>query len=300
MTRPESLKADDSGTRPIYTGMEWRPHGSGKAQQWVARSAATPSSYIVQKTDDERWVARQGFRDSPGRPHIEIGMFPNMVIAMTAAERHDFGFWSSVSERSGQTCIFMGSPEHVSDFIENLAEHEREDILDMIAGGYQLPDGSSFMQSASFFQALKTGLKQEKNGSYTATLSIDQADLPMWLIQTKPGTRMVVGVAAIAEDDAEEWSKRAKDALKRSFALPLDNTFHGWFMARYDRWSLISSAMQQTSEEVEKAVEETLRRLIGCPSRRDLAFNRDAIMRLERIDREYYLDMARGYTSNGG
>ena len=300
MSKPETLKADDSGTRPIYTGMDWRAHGSSKATQWVARSEVTPSSYIVQKTDDDRWVARQGFRDSAGRPHIEIGIFASMVIAMTAAERHDFGFWSSVAERSGQTCIFMGSPDHVSDFIENLAEYEREDILDTIAGGYKLPDGTNFMQSASFFQAIKAGLKQEKNGNYTATLTIDQADLPMWLVQSKPGTQMAVGIAGIAEDDPEEWARRAKDAFKRSFALPQDNAFHAWIMTRYDRWGLVASAMQQTSEEVEAAVSETLRRLIGCPSRRDLGTNRDAIMRLERIDREFYLDMSRGYAVNGG
>ena len=64
---------------------------------------------------------------------------------------------------------------------------------------------------------------------------------------------------------------------------------------RYDRWALIRTAMSQTTTEVEAAVAETLRRVIGCPSRRELLTNRDAIMRLEKIDREFYLDLSRGF-----
>ena len=152
------------------------------------------------------------------------------------------------------------------------------------------------METASFFQATKTGLKQERNGTFTATMAIDACDLPIWLLQCQPGTRMAIGVADLGAADEDEWAKRASDALKRSFVLPQDNTFHGWMAQRYDRWQLIATAMQKTSEEVEIAVSDTLRRLIGCPSRRDLATNRDAIMRLERIDREFYLDMSRGFT----
>ena len=75
-----------------------------------------------------------------------------------------------------------------------------------------------------------------------------------------------------------------------------DNAFHAWLSQKYDRWGLIASAMLQTSEEVEIAVSETLRRMIGCTSRRDLATNRDAVLRLEKIDREFYLDLSRGFT----
>ncbi|MFZ3584616.1 hypothetical protein ACOI1H_21005 [Loktanella sp. DJP18] len=296
MTHPATIKADDAGNRPIYAGMPWSAFGSGVKKQWVAKSECTPISYIVQEIEDGRWTARHGFREAPGRPHVDIGAFASMVIAMTACERHDYRFWASVSERAGLSCIFMGSPDHVSDFISNLAEHDKDDLLDMISGGYELPSGANFMESASFFQAVKTGLKQERNGSFTATIAIDAADLPIWLFQSQPGTKMAIGVADLGNDDADEWAKRASDALKRSFVLPQDNAFHGWIAQRYDRWGIIASAMQQTSEEVEVAVSETLRRLIGCPSRRDFATNRDAILRLERIDREFYLDLSRGFT----
>lgn len=299
MNQATAIKPDAAGNRPVYTGLDWAAVGAAKAQQWTARSEATPVSYVVQEIEGGRWSARQGFRDTAGRPHIEFGVYPSMVIAMTACERHDFRFWSSVSERAGLECVFMGSPDHVSDFIEGLPEHEKDDLLDMISGGYELPDGSNFMNTASFFQATKTGLKQERNGSYSAVLNIDAADLPMWLMQVAPGTRMAIGIADLGSEPEEEWSKRATEALKRSFVLSQDNNFHGWMAQRYDRWQLIAAAMQKTSEEVEAAVSETLRRIIGCPSRRDLATNRDAILRLERIDREFYLDMSRGFAISG-
>jgi len=295
MNQAVQIKPDATANRPVYTGMSWAAVGASNAQKWATKSDATPVSYVVQQVEEGRWSARQGFRDSAGRPHVEIGIFASMVIAMTACERHDFRFWSSVGERSGLDCVFMGSPDHVSDFIDNLSEHERGDLLDMIAGGYELPDGGNFMNTASFFQATKTGLKQERNGNFSAVLNIDAVDLPMWLMQTPPGSRMAIGVADLGSDAEDEWVKRAADALKRSFLLPQDNAFHAWMAQRYDRWGLIATAMQKTSEEVEAAVSETLRRIIGCPSRRDLSGNRDAILRLERIDREFYLDMSRGF-----
>lgn len=281
--------------RPVYTGLRWKGFERDSKRQWIARSETTPITYQAAPTSDGRWAARHGFRDAPGRPFVEIGLFAEQAIAMTACERHDFRFWSTSAERAGITCVFMGSPDHVSPFVEALASHEKDDILDMISGGYALPDGRNFTQSASFFTAVKTGLKQERNGQFTATLSIDAQDLPLWLLQVTPGARMAVGVVDLAVQDSEEWTERAAHALRRSFALAQDNTFHGWMAQKYDRWGLVGSAMQQTSAEVEEAVSETLRRLIGCPSRRELASNRDAILRLEKIDREFYLDMSRGF-----
>jgi hypothetical protein len=54
--------------------------------------------------------------------------------------------------------------------------------------------------------------------------------------------------------------------------------------------------MSKTTDDVEESVAETLRRIIGCPTRRELATNRDAISRIEKIDREFYLDMSRGFS----
>lgn len=294
MNAAQGIRPDLQAARPIYGGLDWKQSRSNGAL-WQAPSETTPLTYVTEEIEDGHWIARQGFPDAPGRPNIEIGRFASMVIAMTACERHDFRFWSSEAERSGLEPVFMGSPDHVSDFISNLAAHERDDLLDMISGGYELPDGRNFAHTASFFEARKSGLKQERSGDYTATFTISAVDVPMWLMQTPPGTRVVAGMVELGQDDADEWKERAVSALKRSFALAQDNSFHAWMAQKYDRWGIIASAMMQTSEEVEKAVSETLRRLIGCPTRRDLATNRDAVLRLEKIDREFYLDMSRGF-----
>lgn len=293
MNQQTAQRADPQAQRPLYTGLDWTQSRSNR-NLWKAGSETTPITYVAEEIDDGQWAARQGFPDSAGRPNIEIGRFTSMVVAMTACERHDFRFWSTSMTRAGLTPVFLGSPDHVSDFVGALADHEREDLLDMIAGGYALPDGRNFTHCASFFSARKTGLKQERSGDFTATFAIPAFDVPMWLMQTAPGTQVTVGIAeSETPSDGDEWQDRAAFALKRSFALVQDNDFHDWMAQKYDRWGLIATAITQTSEEVEGAVSETLRRLIGCPSRRDLATNRDAVQRLEKIDREFYLDLSR-------
>lgn len=295
MNATTDMKDPTPVDRPVYNGMSWQS-SRGKEGLWKASSDTTPITYVVEEIDDGQWAARQGFPDAGGRPNIEIGRFSSMDIAMTACERHDFRFWSSEANRSGLHPVFMGSPDHVSSFVEKLEEYERDDIMDMISGGYELPDGRNFTHSASFFPAKKSGLKQERTGDYTATLTIAAADLPMWLIQSAPGSRLIAGVVEIGEDQDDEWKERAASALRRTFSLAQDNSFHAWMAQKYDRWGLIAAALQQTSEEVEHAVSETLRRLIGCPSRRDLVTNRDAVLRIEKIDREFYLDLSRGFS----
>jgi hypothetical protein len=72
--------------------------------------------------------------------------------------------------------------------------------------------------------------------------------------------------------------------------------FQNWMLNRYDRWKLIASAVANgTSGDVEEATGETLRRLLGTPSRRTLMRDRDAIAKLEQLDREFYLDLSRGH-----
>lgn len=282
--------------RPVYKGMSWRQSES-RTTLWRAKSDTTPITYVVEEIDDGQWVARQGFPQSGGRPNIEIGRYASMDISMTACERHDFSFWSSEANRSGHRPVFMGSPDHVSSFVESLASYEKDDILDMISGGYELPDGRNFTHSASFFPAKKAGLKQERSGDYTATLTIQAQDVPTWLMLCSPGSEVAAGMVQVETENQDEWKERSASALRRTFALSQDNNFHAWMAQKYDRWGLVAAALMQTSEEVEHAVAETLRRLIGCPSRRDLATNRDAVHRVEKIDREFYLDLSRGFTS---
>jgi hypothetical protein len=283
--------------RPVYEGMQWE-QSRGKSTLWRANSDTTPITYVAEEIDDGQWSAKQGFPDGPGRPNVEIGRFSSLDVAMTACERHDFRFWSSEALRSGLSPVFMGSPDHVSAFVSALAEYEKDDILDMISGGYELPDGRNFTHSASFFQARKTGMKQDRNGDFTMTLTVPPSDIPMWLMQSQLGSRIVIGAAELDSQSEDEWKERAAAALRRSYVLVQDNNFHSWMAQKYDRWELIAAALLQTSEEVERAVEETLRRIIGCPSRRDLAINRDAVQKIEKLDREFYLDCSRGFTGS--
>jgi hypothetical protein len=106
----------------------------------------------------------------------------------------------------------------------------------------------------------------------------------------------VIGAVESGNTETNEWLERGKGAIKRSAMLPSDNSFQGWILQRYDRWGLVRVAMNKTTDDVEESVAETLRRIIGCPTRRELATNRDAISRIEKIDREFYLDMSRGFS----
>ena len=289
---------DMSAERFIYEGMDWSLVRSTDHSKWIAKSNTTPATYYVYEEDENLWASVFGYPELPGKPNVPLGKFPSKAIAMTACERHDYHFWASSNERAGTTSIFMGSPDHVSDFVDTLSAQEKDDLLDMLSGNYALPDGSSFMTMASFFPAEKSGLKQERNGSYSATLKIEAQDLPLWLIHSQPGSKLVIGATLLESGSASDWEDRAKRALKRSFALCIENSFQIWLAKKYDRWGLIATALTKNSEEVENAVAETLRRLMGCPTRRDLATNRDAIMKIERIDREFYLDMSRGFDTS--
>lgn len=300
MTAPtRDIQPDAEAERPIYSGLEWIVTAKGDTL-WRARSLTTPITYAVEEIDAGCWSARQGYPELAGRPNIEFGRYASRLIAMTACERHDFRFWSVGHYRSGLDPVFMGSPDLVSDFVSALSEYERDDLLDMIAGSWEMPDGQTFAEAASYFTARKTALKQEKNGDYTITLTIAPADVPMWLLQTPLGIQVATGMARLEDPAQDEWHDRAIHALKRSFTLAQDNAFQAWLGQKYDRWGLIRSATTKTSEEVEEAVSETLRRIIACPSRRDLQTNRDAIVKLEKIDREYYLDMSRGFGAEPG
>lgn len=292
----DTAQARCGDTPVVYDGLDWSRISRSTDESWSATSPTTGLQYLVTQIDEGVWSARQGFSNLPGKPFMEISRHPDRALAMTASERHDFRFWRSVHDRAGNRVIFSGSPDHVADFIKLLDPDAEQDVLDVIAGGFSLPDGQNFAHVASFFPCRKSAMKQERNGDYSVTLTVAAQDLPIWLINAAPGSGLVAGIHPTGEDPSENWSERAARALRRSFALPQDNTFQAWLSQKYDKWNLISTALGHDSEAVERACTETLRRLIGCPSRADLARNRDAIMRIEKIDREFFLDMSRGYT----
>lgn len=288
--KPENL-SENSAAHDIYEGLDWK---QGASKRMTAVSDTTGATYMVEVGAGDLWCVRNGFTSRPGRPNILIGQYVEPDVALVAAERHDFNYWKSVSERAGIKCIFLGSKGSVSDFVAAIPEHDRDEATQMLVSEYITADGRPFSSAASFFAAQKTALKQERNGRYSLTLAIDAEATPLWLMQAPLSAELTLGAVLDGDPVDNDWIERGKVAVRRAAVLPADNSFQGWMLQRYDKWSMIKTAMAKTTDDVEAAVAETIRRLIGCPTRRDLATNRDAIMRIERLDREFYTDLSRG------
>lgn len=277
----------------LYRGMEW---AAVRGQAHRAVSDTTGGTYIVEPDATGRlWTARFGFPERVGKPFIRVGQFADDDTARIVAERHDFQFWSNAIGRTGGTAMFLGSG-HGNSFMGEVSPDAAEDIGTMMAEAVDTQNSRIFAQAASFFTAQKTGLKQERNGTMTLTLSIAAGGMPRWLLEAAPGTETLCGALETASAPANDWQERGQRALRRSFSLPSDSTFQHWILHRYDRWRLVATAVAGgTSDQVEEATTETLRRLIACPTRKTLARDRDAIERLETLDREFYMDMTRGF-----
>lgn len=277
----------------LYRGMTWNPMRHGGIQ---TISETTRANYVVKpQIDGKLWDVHYGFTDMPGKPNVKIGTYHDEDIGRVAAERHDYIFWSSTIRRDSKTPVFIGSGDG-QNLVQNIPSFEREEITDMLVEHTDTRDGAQFSQQASFFLSQKTGLKQEKNGSFTLTLSLSGSAIPQWLFESQPGTDLLMGAVQTGSAQSDDWQERGINAVKRAFALPADPSFQKWMRYRYDRWKLISSSMiDGTSEDVENAASETLKRLLACPSRKILARDRDAIEKLEKIDREFYIDLSKGY-----
>ena len=278
----------------IYRGMDWSALRNNSRR---AQSDTTGGTYVIEPGDTHNlWTLRFGFPSRQGKPFVRVGKYASPDLAVLIAERHDYTFWINAAGRTpGQKTAFLGSGEQ-DQALAHLDAETVGEIADIILDNAEDIDARHFTAAASFFPAQKTGLKQEKNGALTLTLSVSPDTMPRWLLDSPPGTEVLFGAMEMATPQQGEWEDRGKQALKRAFVLPADPSFQQWIMHRYDKWRLVSTAIQtSTSENVEKATEETLRRLIACPSRRQIARNRDAIERLESIDREYYADLQRGF-----
>lgn len=279
----------------LYRGLDWAKMRNGGTQ---TISETTGGRYAIEPTESKEtlWMVRFGFPDRPGRPNVTIGTYADDESARVAAERHDYTYWSSTVTRAGGKPVFVGSGD--SDGLVAALGEDSDEITSLLVANADTSDGTIFSQAASFFQANKGALKQERNGTFSLTLSLAPDALPRWLLESEPGNNILIGALNIATAEKEDWNDRGQRALKRAFSLPSDNAFQNWMLHRYDRWKLIASAVTGgTSNEVERATSETLRRLIACPSRRDLLKDREAIDKLEQLDREFYLDLSRGFSS---
>lgn len=279
----------------LYRGLEWASIRTGGKQ---AFSETTGGRYAIEPTDskEQLWMVRYGFPDRPGRPNVQIGTYTDQESARVACERHDYTYWSSTVTRAGGTPVFIGSGDN--DMVEALG-NDADEITNLLIANADTSDGTIFAQAASFFQAQKGALKQEKNGTFTLALSLKSDALPRWLLEAEPSCEVLLGALNIGNSQKDDWVERGQRALRRAFALPSDNAFQNWMVHRYDRWKLIATAAAGgTSDEVERATAETLCRLLACPSRKELLKDREAIDKLEQLDKEFYLDLSRGFSSS--
>lgn len=288
-----------------YTGLVWtRPDPA--ASQIAANSALTPMTYLIDYTQTDAVTAHVIFAGGAKpvlgdarQAQTRLGTFRDVELALVACERHDFAFARSRAEAEGQSCVFVGS-ERVAATARHLRtpeeEIDSEQILDMLVPDYICKNGVPFRRMASYFEAKKTASKQNSDGSFVLTFTAPPRDIPIWLLESPLGTMVTLGAVQIAGDtetEADRWAERGAHAFTRAHMLPNDPLFQEWLGRRYDRWALIANALESgTSDDVAKATLETLKRLIGVPRRRDLHTNRDAIEKIERLDREYYRDLS--------
>lgn len=285
-----------------YEGLDWIADPLG-GSRLIGTSEITPIRYVVDYSADANCSLFGVFSQneiidlsSDYVPHTRLGVFPNLDAAVFVAERHDFTYFQTYADHEGADAMFVGS-DRIKVLRDALGEIGLE-AVEYIPGDYICPNGRPFTRAASYFAAKKTALKQNSDGSLTLQISIDADQMPVWMLNAPMGTLTLIGAVQTGhEDDPDEraWKKRATDAFKRSHTMINEPGFQEWLGTKYDRWHLIANAMQHDSDQVAEAAEETLKRLIGVPSRADIKTSRDAVERLERYDREYYKDLSLGF-----
>ena len=283
-----------------YKGLSWIRDPDGP-DRLVANSVLAPVRYAVDYGDPERIQSMVEFgeagpADPTGwRPGIRLATVGDLELAILTAERYDYEIARGRAAAQGEPIQFRGS-DRIQALVAAFGADE-DGALGLLPGDHICPNGRPFSRMASYLQAKKTANKQNSDGSYALTLTVPAREMPVWLSEAPMGLQLVLGAVALGgeEDEDQSWARRGMEAFKRSHTLPDEPEFQEWMATRYDRWGLISGAMERDSEAVSNATGETLKRLLGIPSRRDLRSNREAVDRLERLDREYYRDLARGF-----
>lgn len=248
------------------------------------------------------------FSGSLRLPHALLTALSSADDALLAAELHDFSQIVTIADEAGVALRFLGSQrarDAVTTLLGPASDADagitpdaamalfRRLLAPIGTAGENSADETGGTQDfiASYFTSVKSALKQNADGSLSVTFRVDPAEMPMWLTNAPMGH--LVHFAATdggPSDFTTEFEQRAT-AAKRSLALlPGDPDFQRW-IRRYDHWGLVRSSLDQGSLSIAEAVEETVKRLCGVPSKSDLSINRDGLERCEQLIREFYTDM---------
>ncbi len=275
LTATGTRVAEDANT-VIYPGLPWQPDPAG-AKRVIAKSPTMPCTWVIDFEDGVTlWRAfpAADFFTLDGVPAEPFGRFADHRDAAQRAEAADFQIFRRLARNQGK-------------FAELSAPNAYEEAA---FGG----DSRPFTLAASFFQGTTKALKKNQNGSWDISFNIT-GDVPRWLLDAPLGELTQVGCLGMGHADdpkGAEMRKRIEDAQKRATLRPSEPEFQEWLMSRYDRWGLMKAAAVKDSVALEEATAETVKRLVGIPSRTDFKTNLDAVKAFEALDREFYFDMA--------
>lgn len=152
---------------------------------------------------------------------------------------------------------------------------------------------SNIREIAVNFEAVKTSMSQNKDGMILR-LAIHPNDVPTALIQDWVGTRYMVALVKLDDDDkpvASDATESANRAIKSAAMLCKDPSFHKFMQTMYNEhpgWGTQGSPDADTTA--------ILRDVLGVDSRADMKTNADALQRFEQL-REEYRNFLRTYVN---
>lgn len=139
--------------------------------------------------------------------------------------------------------------------------------------------------AALHFEAIKIALTQDKNG-LVLKLSLHPEDTPKDMILSPLGTRYMVAMVQLGDDDAPIKGKdktEGERAVAIAGALCRNPRFAGW---------LVDKGYSESGSSA--AAAEALRELLGVESRSELATNEQAREAFMALRAEFESDFKRG------
>lgn len=131
------------------------------------------------------------------------------------------------------------------------------------------------MKTHPNFEAVKVALKQDRTG-YILTLNIHPDDLDERILRDFVGSRYMVVMARIDENQQPLNRQEFVDPVKLAGILCKDKEFHAFLMD-----------IGNIFEATEKDAADWLREELGIMSRAELKGNQDASRRLLQINEEF-------------